>query len=389
MIFRVLTLVSLTVFLFACGSNSVSIPGGSDLNKEITEIKGRIMALSLIAGTLDEAVSNEFSDCSMTNSVIKRMCEVAQSAVAQGNVEVLGQMANFVNLLNGEIDAANNDLASHQARLNQLEVDSASYAADIASIQADLSTLNASLLTMQADIAALDSRLDTAENDIDALQDALDDLTDSFNSNLPELLKLIAIGKENLSAGPLYESLIRKANKTEITGYVNAYNAPVSLANNAVDPTNGSPTVTVTSSANHGLSVGNTVLMMNVGEGAGFTSGDLYGEFVVLTVPTATTFTINLPRNATSGNTFGGNIGVIQKVTARGFGLIWKSGDASDSAVRQTSAGSQKYNFIIRRIASDVTNNTAEVCWSKSSRTATFATINAAPEGGNASITCQ
>lgn len=388
MILRTLTFISLVLFLAACGANSVNLPNQNTIDRDIQDIRNRIEALSIISGTLDEAVNNGFSDCSMVNAVIKRMCDVAQSAVAQGNVTVMGQVATYVNLLNGEIDAANNNLATHQAQIAALNTASATYASDIASIQASLSTINASLVTMQSDISSLNSRLTTAEDDIDALETSLADLISSFNSNLPELLKLIAIGVENASAGPLYESLVRKADKKQITGYISTYSAPVSLANNPVDPTNGSPTVVVTAAAAHGLSVGDIVMMGDIAEGSGFTSGDTYGEFVVTAI-SGLTFTVNLPRNATSGNAFGGNIGYMQKVGPRGFGLIWKSDDASDVAVRQTNAGTLKYNFIIRRIASDSSNDTAEVCWSKTNRSATFATINAAPEGGNASITCK
>lgn len=68
---------------------------------------------------------------------------------------------------------------------------------------------------------------------------------------------------------------------------------------------------------------------------------------------------------------------------------LWSAGDPSDVAVRITSLGSKRYNFLIRRKGSDISNNTAELCFHKTDSLASFGTINAAPEGGSVNVECQ
>lgn len=352
--------ITLTMLLAACGSEQQE--------NDLDDINEKIQALSLITGSLDTIVRSDFASCpasgDTSDPLIRKICQVAQAATIELQIELQNQLANAVTAINGELDAINDDLASHQA---------------------SLLVINASLTSLLADVASLNTRMTSAESAITALQN----LTASITSTLNGTMQTVVIGEELVSAGPLYEIVMRRTDKKRFTGYVNAYGSSVSLANNPVATTNGSSTVTITSSAAHGLSVGDLILLADLTEGNGFTSGDVYGEFTVATVPTATTLTISLPRNATSNGSFGGTVGVVKKLNGRGMASLWASGQASDVAVRQTSAGSKTYNFIIRRIASDVSNDTAELCYSKVSATASFATINAAPEGGNATIACK
>lgn len=356
---RHLLTLGLISFLFGCGDK--------EPHNELDEIKTKLEALSVITGSLDSVVRSDFASCPASGQtadpLIRKICQVAQAATIEMQVELQNQLANAVTALNGEIDAINSDLISHQA---------------------SLVTINATLTTLLADVALLDSRLDSAESAIIALQN----LTNSISSALSGTMQSVTIGEELVSAGPAYEILLRRQDKKQVVGYVQAYGPSISLANNAVDPTNGSATVTITSLAAHGLSLGDTVQLQGIGEGSGFSSGHVYGEFTVTNV-LGLTFDVVLPVNATSGTTFGGNVGTAKKLNGRGMSALWVSDQVSDSAVRVTSAGSQSYNFIIRRIASDLTNDTAEICYSKISRTATFATINVAPENGNATIACR
>jgi hypothetical protein len=57
-------------------------------------------------------------------------------------------------------------------------------------------------------------------------------------------------------------------------------------------------------------------------------------------------------------------------------------------SVRQTSIGTIPYNYIIRRISTDASNNTAEICYDGTNNSAVFTTINAATAGGLGNIIC-
>jgi len=356
-----LLLAIIAFILTACGSsNSVS-------RTELEEIQEKITALSALAGNLDAVVGSDFATCPASGDtadpLIRKICEVAHAATIELQIQLQAEMGTFVTSLQDQIDAANNDLASHQT---------------------SLAVINASLTNLQDDIDDLDTRLTSAEAAIIALQN----LTSSITGTLNGVMISLSIGEENLGAGPVYESVLRRVDKKRFNGYVESYGSALSLPNDPITAVNGSSTVTVSMTA-HGLTVGNVVKITDLTEGRGFTSGDLLGEFEVLSVPTANSFTVQLRRNATSNGSLGGNVGVAQKLNARGMATLWKSGDMSDVVVRQTTAGSKRYNFIIRRLVSDLTNQTAELCYDSTNRAASFATINAASEGGSGNIVCK
>jgi hypothetical protein len=68
--------------------------------------------------------------------------------------------------------------------------------------------------------------------------------------------------------------------------------------------------------------------------------------------------------------------------------VVWTAGQVSDTVVRRTSIGTKTYHYIIRRISTDASNNTAEICYDKTNNIAGFAVINAAPAGGSGDIVC-
>jgi hypothetical protein len=355
------TLVGFTLLLTACGDR----PYQNETEIELNEVNERLEALSRIAGSLDALIESDYASCSnqgdTVDPLVNKICLVAQAATVEVQVELQAQLGSFVNQLEDQIEAVNNDLASHQV---------------------SISGINATLINIQADIITITSRITSAEAAIDALEDQLESITDTLSGTMISL----SVGEENVSAGPVYEMVLRRVDRTRFNGYVEAYGSPISLPDNALTAVNGSAIVTVSATA-HGLLVDDVVNLSGLTEGRGFTSGDLVGNFVVLTVPTVNSFTIQLRRNATQNGTFGGTIGVVQKFNGRGMATLWKTGDASDSSVRVTSVGSRSYNFIIRRLASDSTK--AELCYSSSDRSASIATINAVVEGGFGNIVCK
>ena len=227
-------------------------------------------------------------------------------------------------------------------------------------------------------------RMVNAEAAILALQNLTASITGVLAGNLIEIM----IGSENVLAGPLYESCLRRQDKKSFTCYIEAYGPLLSLPNNPVTAVLSSPVVTV-STASHGLSVGDRVQLSDLAEGRGFSSGDLYGDFVVASVPNVNSFTVALRRNATANGTFGGTVGLARKVNGRGMSTLWKSQDPSDTAVRVSNLGSKRYHFILRRLTSDVSNSSAALCYDKTDHAATFSTINAGPEGGGGNIICK
>ena len=349
----------LSALLFGCGD----APSNGDLN----DLRNQVSALQLQTNTLDALVKSDFATCpasgDTSDPLVQKICQIAQASTVEARVELSSQMQNFVSALQVQIDAIANDAGDNSANIALLQ-------AQIANIQSDILTLS--------------SRMTNAENAITALQN----LTASINGTVNGVMYALLIGEENLGAGPMYESLLKRVDNKRVNGYEEGIGSEVTVGNNALTATNGSPLVVVSSTA-HGLSVNDVVVFTTVTSGRGFSSGHFARDLVV-TATTTNTFTVNVGKNATSSGTFGGNAPAsYHKVNGRGMSTLWKSLDASDSSVRTTNLGSKRYNFIIRRKASDVTNSTAEVCYDKTNNAATFATINAAPENGLGNVVCK
>lgn len=448
----------LSVVLACGGSNNDS--GAED--PSITDLKNKVRQISDTTGSLAALIASDYATCpnsgDTSDALIRKICNVAQAATNEARVEMKGQLAVFAQMLQTQIDAVNNNVANLNSTVS-------GFTSQIASINSQIATINGTL-------TSLDTRVTSAEAAIVALQA----LTASITGTLAGNLITLDIGSDNSSAGPLYETVLRRNDRKRFNGYVEALGSPWSLPNAPVTTTNGSANVTVAAQQSaavtisnaspaivtynaHGLTAGRPIRLSTLGtlpaplspntiyyvvnptannfqlsltvggaaintssagsglhnaalsdiltndrvrltdlaEGNGITSGDLAREYIVVstscTAATCATglFTLTLTRTATANGTIGGNAGVAQKIIGRGMATLWKSQDPSDTAVRVSNLGSKRYNFIIRRRASDVSNDTAELCYDKTAvtgPTATFATINAAPEGGNASITC-
>jgi hypothetical protein len=387
---------SLLALLIGCGPDQFSGPAvGNGSTEEINQINARITALSATAASLDAIINSDYATCPSSGDtadpLIRKICQVAQASTIELQVQLTNQMASYVNDLKDQITANQTDLANQQALIDAANTAVATNTGNIATLQSQitaanlqLSTINATLSNIQVDITTLQGRMTSAEAAIAALQS----LTNSINGTLQGVMTLVSIGEENLTAGPVYEAILKSVDKKRFNGYVEAYGPQQTLGNNVITAVSGSATVTIALTS-HGYAVGDILEFSQVTASRGFLTSDVNGPLTVVSVPNANSFTVTYPRVATSSGTLGGSIAYLRKVNGRGMATLWKSADVSDSAVRATSAGSKTYNFIIRRIASDVTNNTAELCYDKSNRSATFATINAAPTGGSGNILCK
>lgn len=350
-------LLLLCLTIIGCGSQPQ--PGPND------DLARRIDALEQTSGAISSMVYSDFSTCPASgdtaDALIRKICQVAQAATVETRVELKGELAAFAQSLQGQIDVINTNLSANQT--------------DIDSINTQLTAINGSLVS-------LGNRMTSAENAIIALQN----LTASINGTLSGAMIALDIGNENAAAGPLYESVLRRVDKKRFTGYVQAYAAYQTFGNNPLAATSGQAALVATLTA-HGYLVGDRVELSGLIGSRGFANGHITGVFVVTAV-TANTFTFSAAVNASSTGTVGGSTpGLVRKILGEGMGTLWATGDVSDVAVRVSNLGTKRYNFIIRRKLSDST--LGELCYSKSNNAATFATISAAPEDGNATIACK
>lgn len=368
-------LIGLTLILSACADKYYLEDSSS-----VEALQQQVYTLQEEANALEALIQSDYATCpnsgDTSDALIRKICQVAQASTLEARVQLSAQMQAYVSNLVLQIDAINSDLVDLRTNVD-------AQAGQIVGLQGSVALIQASILTVQNNISTLQSQMTSVEAAITALQN----LTNSISGSIAGALEALDVGVENLAAGPVYETVIRRLDKTRYNAYVEAYGAVKVLGNNAVTATNGSTSLSVSLTA-HGYLVGDVVQVTGLTSGRGLSAGRLTGEFSVVSA-TANSFVIVAPVSATSNGTLGGSNGSVRQVIGRGMSTVWKSGNVSDSAVRLATLGTKRYNFIIRRRASDVTNNTAELCYHNSTPLATFATLNAAPEGGAGVVICK
>jgi len=174
-------LFSLLCLLFvSCGSMESSSSSAVDVNTKLE-------ALISMQGSLTALVESEYATCSnsgdTTNSLIRKICAVAQSATSEMQTVMLDQLGTLSNAL--------------QTQITQLEADLVTNAISVSS---RIDSINAVLDT-------LDSRMTSAESAITALQSAIASLTRTNYKLVKSLADLPAPvgGVITLSANTDYE----------------------------------------------------------------------------------------------------------------------------------------------------------------------------------------
>lgn len=347
-------------FLLSCGDQAADSPEAKDPKRtKVEDLQDQVLALQGTIAEINDMVLSNFSSCSGTDAadaLIKKICKVAQAATVESKVEMKNELQNFANTMNEKLEYLSGDIAEILDTIDALD------GVDISQLVSDVSTA-------KSDITSLKSRMTNAETAITALEN----LTNSINGTLNGTVSEVQIGNENLAAGPIYESLLKRTDGKKITGYIEVHSASVTIASDGLAVTNASSTLTYTTSAAHGLVVGNRVLISGVKKGKGWSSSEINGEFTVATVADTTHFTITASRNSTKTSTgFGGTAGTTEKVEGRGLGLIWDTDDDnSDVAVRVANPRGTSYNFIIVE-----SGTVGFICYDKTDADANFATLS-------------
>lgn len=409
----------------------------ADVDAKIKALQDQILALSGTSDLITGLINSDFATCpnsgDTSDALIRKICQVSQAANVEQMIAIKEQLTSVNSALKEKLNAVNDDITAINASSS--------------SVQSQITSIQSTITTLQGNITTLQGQMTSANSAISALQS----LTASISTALAGTMSPLEIGTENVAAGPVYETVLRLADKSRINAYVESYTSTISLANNALTPTNGSATVTVakptatitvtiaspavvtwtahgfalrdpvifsttgalptgltagtiyyvsnvvnansfqlsttqggtslntsgTQSGTHtgsiGLAVNDLVHLSNLTGGSGFTAGDVTGDIRVVTVPSISSFTITLRKNATANTAFGGNIGTMYKVYGRGMGTIWVTANGADTVVRVTTLGTQAYNFAIKA--------TGDICYDTALATQTFANIITSPVG--------
>jgi len=357
---RALVLMSLILFVGCGATEPERRTYRADPKDPNEEIKKKLLELQ---GQLQSLIQSDWADCNggSLSDAAKSICKIAKAATEETRVEMRGAIQDLATQLESQIDDTQTDFATMSGVWKKL------YGVDFPL------TTGAAVPTL-ADCTAFNSTASTFEcvkvqgAAIQSLQTTVAVLSGTISGSMTS----IRIGTENLAAGPLYEEVVRLADFSRINAYTDGLSASIAMGANPIAATNGSSTVTITTSAVHGLVVDNFVRLTLCTSGRGFTAGDLNNTFTVLTVPTTTTFTISFtPTLASSGGSLGASTCLLKKYSGAGFTTIWEDTSASDTVVRRTM-GSKGYNFAICK----TTGGDGKICYSNADNNATFATIS-------------
>jgi len=396
-----------SLMLFACGTDHVDYrtrghteTDTDKLNKTILELKGLQAQIStLILSDYATCTSTPSDGGSTNDALIRKICQIAQASTIESKNQLKGELQAYINTLETELNSVQDRLATVEANTaNTSQILTDLYGTGNSCATATAGSICARVTALESSVSTLQSQMTSANSAISVLQGQVAAINATINAAVAGMMTEVTIGNENLAAGPLYESVLRKQDRTRINAYIEDIAANQSLGNNPFSASNGSPTVTVTLTA-HGLSVGNVVKFDGLQSGRGFLSGQVNDSYIVDTVPNANTFTITMTSNATSGGTFGGSVGYFYKINGRGLGQAWAQ---ADGEVYATSTFSNKpYKFLITGAATvfgaaptgaslpvgwaGLTPGFGFICYSKTDRSATAATIKA----GGANIVCK
>jgi hypothetical protein len=220
-------IISIALFLLmSCGTSS------KDQRTQPTDVADLQRQILMLQGTTDQLnslVMSDFATCpnagETADALVRKICQVAQAATAEQRVEFKGQISDFVRVLSERLESTNSQLGDLQT----------AYEANVISVTASLGVINASISTLQ-------SNMTTAQGAITILQGQVASLSGSLNGTL----QLVDVGSENLSAGPVYESLLRRSDKTRINAYIDAYSSGITLGSSTITATNASADVVIT-----------------------------------------------------------------------------------------------------------------------------------------------
>jgi hypothetical protein len=359
--------VVIVLLISSCGSNVEKQNMRSKKEQPRDPLENIKKQLLELQSQLESIVQSDWADCNggSLSDVAKSMCKIAQAATEETRVEMRGAIQDLASQLESQIDDMQTDFATMSSVWKKL------YGVDFPL------TTGAAVPTL-ADCTAFSSTASTFEcvKVQGAAITALQATVAVLNGVVGGAMTPVRIGSENLAAGPLYEEVVRLGDLSRINAYTDGLSSSIIVGTNPINATNGSSTVTITTSSAHGLLTDNFIRLTQCSSGRGFTAGDLNGTFTVLTTPTATTFTTSFSSTvATSSGSLGNNTCSLKKFSGAGFSTIWQDTNSSDTAVRRTTGGSKGYNFAICKTSS----NDGKLCYSINNNNATFATISAIP----------
>lgn len=241
--FVVILFAAAAIILFlSCGYDPTKFGRSENVDKtsnisteEVASLKATILSLQGTAAMIDAFSTGNFASCSSNLAAFeKKVCQIAQSETAEGNLQYFSTLADLSKMLQNQLFGENcitaTDpgcpiLGSVLSKLSAIEASSGSQAtaitalqSSVATIQSQITGLNARLNNFNGTASSLETVITGMQTDITSIKSRLDTLERTLNP--ADLWKPILLCNNISDSGPVYESLLISGDNKQAVAYV-------------------------------------------------------------------------------------------------------------------------------------------------------------------------
>ena len=202
---------------------------------EIAVLKDMIIKLQGTVAQINSFVAKDFSSCDSGSlpPFETKLCQIAQTATAEQQVVLFGQLQNLQSIMQESIYGADciNDTDAGCPAAGSILDDLATI--DVSGIQSDISQLQTDVVSLQSTVNAINTRLDdfdgsgqsietvisNIESDIASLDTRVSDIENTVNG--ADYYQWIFIGND-ISGLVAKEPLLRTGDKLNVIAYINS-----------------------------------------------------------------------------------------------------------------------------------------------------------------------
>jgi len=223
-------------------SGPMATDNSTSPSQDLADLKQRIAALELFAGTYTAGVDNAFNDCnSLTVPLEQKICQVAQTATATQQAQTKDQLATIAKAFQVTLYGDNCTGAvllgcplagSLMDRVSTAEASLATANTNITAIQGQITAMNALEASLTSQLTALNTRFNSfngttksietiitgMQSDISTLQTSVAAIQGVIVAS--RVLNQYLLCGDNSASGPVFELILISGDKTKAYGSI-------------------------------------------------------------------------------------------------------------------------------------------------------------------------
>lgn len=343
---KAITVFGTSALMMACAAQERE-PAPHDpkeqIEAKVAQLQGQVSQINALV--LSDWAACEVGGPDDLSQLQQNMCEIAQASTVEARLDLQSKLQQFANQASERIKNLQNQLENSGASVVNIENNLFGSSSGATCSTPDPGSVCAQVNDLESRLSTIEGLVNDPNSGINALNNAVADLNSKLNDLADGVMRPIEIGVENITAGPLYETILINPNRSRMTAYFEAAGSAATVATNGFSVSPGSSIVTVQTNSAHGYQVGETIEVYGARGFSGIEAGDINGSFTIQNVPNSTELEIDVGVNATNASGGGGQDAYLKHVLGRGLGIFWKTGDGQSTFT--TTLGSQSYNFLV------------------------------------------